>query len=307
MRYYKYIAVLMMVMLACLLAPDISAQNIQTTIDKKKILIGEQIHYSMRLKLGSNSYNVDFGVPDSIPHFEILERKQYDTIEKNGQFVLIQKLVMTSFDSGAWVIPRFIVTVSSSNKKAQQFNNDSIPVFVGYSPSDTTGLHDIHPPLDVHIPDYSIWYIIAGIITLLILGYIIYRYFKTRKKKEKPAFVPSLRPYDEAMKELNKLKQLNLETADGNKSYYTGLADVFKKYFSNKEKRTMLTATTTDLLIQLKSKDRTMPVASAAAEILRLADAVKFAKYIPPQTESSAAWSQTKSIIDAMEKNYSTT
>ncbi|MEO7446455.1 MAG: DUF4381 family protein [Ferruginibacter sp.] len=287
--------------------PAAGQQPLQTQVDKNKILIGEQIHYTMRLNLGSAGYNVDFGVPDSIPHFEILDRRQYDTVEKSGKFVLIQKMVLTSFDSGLWTLPRFIVTVSSSNKKAQQFSNDSLQVMVGYSPSDTTGLYDIKPPLQVHIPDYTIWYIIAAIITLLILAYIIYRYFKTRKKKEKPVFIPSLKPYDEAMKALASLKSLDLNTYEGNKAYYSGLSEIFKKYYSNKERTSMLTLTTSDVLIELKGKGKTAGVASAVAEILRLSDAVKFAKYTPPVSEAGAAWNQTKAIIDAMEKNYSET
>ena len=281
------------------------AQAIITTTNKNSILIGEQIHFKIKLNLASTGYNVDFGVPDSIPHFEILQKQQFDTIEKNGQYSLIQSLILTSFDSGKWVIPPFQVTISSSNKLSRKFLSSGLVVSVRYSPMDSTGLRDIKPVMEVHVPDYTWAYILAGILSLLFFAWLIYRYFKNRKKKVKPAFVPSVKPYEEAMQALQKLKGMDISTATAIRTYHTKLSEIFKTYYSNKERKNMLHYTTGDMLVNMKSGLSSADTISTLAEILRITDAVKFAKYIPPAYENENVLAQEKAVIDTMEKNYS--
>ncbi len=305
MNYKRTISPLLLLLIFFLLPFFGSGQAAKVIIDKSNILIGEQIHYKIKLNLASSEYNVDFGIPDSIPHFEILQKQQFDTVEKNGQYSLIQSLVFTSFDSGRWVIPSFVVTVGSANKKSIRFNSDSIIVNVGYSPMDSTGLRDIKPVIEVKVPDYTWAYILAGILTLLFFIWLIYRYFKNRKKKVKPAFIPSLKPYDEAMKALHKLKTMDTSTADGIRIYHTQLSEIFKVYYSNKERKNMLHHTTGDMLVNMKSNAFSAETISLIAEVLRRTDAVKFAKYLPPAYENENSLSQVKAVIDTMEKIYS--
>ncbi|MEO6406270.1 MAG: hypothetical protein ABIY51_13085 [Ferruginibacter sp.] len=305
MKYKRNISPLLFLICFFLFPFFGSGQAAKVFIDKSDILIGQQIHYKIKLNLASSGYAVDFGVPDSIPHFEILQKQQFDTVEKNGQYSLYQSMVLTSFDSGRWVIPAFIVTIGSTNKKSIRFSTDSIIVNVGYSPMDSSGLRDIKPVLEVKVPDYTWAYILAGILTLLFFGWLIYRYFKNRKKKDKPAFIPSLKPYDEAMQALKKLQAMDISTAEGIRIYHTKLSEIFKLYYSNKERKNMLHFTTTDMLINMKSNSFSAETISLIAEVLRRADVVKFAKYLPPVYENENSLQQEKAVIDTMEKNYS--
>lgn len=305
MNYKRTISSLLL-LLSFFLSPFFgSGQAAKVFIDKSDILIGEQIHYKIKLNLASSGYNVDFGIPDSIPHFEILQKQQFDTVEKNGQYSLIQSLVFTSFDSGRWVIPSFVVTVGSANKKSIRFNSDSIIVNVGYSPMDSTGLRDIKPVIEVHVPDYTWAYILAAVLTLLFFAWLLYRYFKNRKKKVKPAFIPSLKPYDEAMLALKQLQAMDISTPEGIRAYHTKLSEIFKLYYSNKERKNMLHFTTSDMLVNMKSNSFSAETISLIAEVLRRADVVKFAKYLPPAYENENSLSQAKAVIDTVEKNYS--
>ncbi|RZJ64136.1 MAG: hypothetical protein EOO45_19125, partial [Flavobacterium sp.] len=158
------------------------AQAVKTYIDRNKILIGEHIRFEIKVNLGSSNYKVDFGIPDSIPHFDVIDQGKYDTTDQ-GVYTMRQTILFTSFDSGLWKFPSFPVTISSPGQGSKAFYSDSVIIQVGYSPSDTTDqLRDIKPVMDVFVVDRTWIYYAAGTLLVLILSYLLYRYFKNRKK-----------------------------------------------------------------------------------------------------------------------------
>lgn len=282
------------------------AQAVQTVINTNDILIGEQIRFEIKVNLANSSYNIDIDIPDSVPHFEIIDQNKYDTTDAAGVYTLRQSIVFTSFDSGVWKIPSFPVSISFPNKATQKFLSDSFLVRVGYSPADSTGqLRDIKPVMEVFVIDRQWMYIAAGILLALLLAYFIYRYFKTRKKKEPALFNTSQSAYDEAIKALQKMQKAPPTDATSLKMYYVALSDVFKKYYSRKANRNLMSITTGDLLMQLQTQVKDAQVISGAAEALRCGDAVKFAKYNPPASQTEQSVQQIKTAIEHLEKKSS--
>ncbi len=279
------------------------AQAVTTIINTNDILIGEQIKYELKVNLANSSYKIDIAIPDSIPHFDIINQDKYDTTDAAGVYTLRQNILFTSFDSGVWKIPSFAVTISFPNKASQKFISDSFLVRVGYSPADSTGqLRDIKPVMEVFVIDRQWMYIAGAVLLALILAFFIYRYFKNRIKKTPPLFNAALSPYDEAMKALKQLHQQPANGTDANKLFYTLLSDIFKKYYSRKINKNLMTETTGDLLILLQKHTHMQQTVSAAAQALRCGDAVKFAKYIPPAEENVQSVLKIKETIEQLEK-----
>lgn len=277
-------------------------QAMKTYIDRNRILIGEHIRFEIRVNLASADYRVDFGIPDSIPHFDIIDQGKYDTTDADGVYTMRQTILFTSFDSGTWKFPAFPVTISSPDKGAKKFLSDSVLIQVGYSPADSSSeLRDIKPVMDVFVVDRTWIYYAIGAILALILIYLIYRYFKTRKKKAPPVFDTKLSAYEEAIKALNQLQQSGSEP----KPFYSNLSDIFKRYYSRKTNLNLMPDTTSELLIRLKEHSRSTDIVSTAAEVLRFGDAVKFAKFQPSDSENSQAVNLIKQVIDHLEKKSS--
>lgn len=275
-------------------------QALKTYIDKNQILIGEHIRYEIKLNLASSSYKVDFGIPDSIPHFDIIEQNKYDTIDEHGVYTLRQTILFTSFDSGIWKLPAFPVTISYPNKAAVKALSDSVLIQVGYSPADSTSeLRDIKPVMEVFVVDRTWIYVAIGILLLIILGVLLYRYLKNRTKKIPPVFSSNLSAYEEAMKALNQLQQSG---SPDPKVFHTSLGEVFKKYYSRKTNRNLMTSTTGDILLQLTSHVKTPEMISGIAEALRSGDAAKFAKYQPSASENNQSLAQVRQAIEHLEK-----
>ncbi len=282
-------------------------QSIQTSIDRKAILIGEPIHYKIQFTLPTSSYRIEFNVPDSFPHFEIMDKMKSDSGNAQGNYLVMQNIVLTSWDSGQWRIPSFPVKIRNTTDNAEYtLNTDSVLINVGYAKADSTGqLRDIKPVMDVTYFDPFWIFVGAGILIALVLLYLLYRYLKKRPKKEKPLFQSDLSAYDEAMRKLKELASAKLSSLEEAKVYHTSLAEIFKRYYSRKQQRNLLNRTTEDLLLLLKGNGVNTDTLSLIAKALRRGDAVKFAKYIPSGSESEQSLRDIGNGIEKIEKDQS--
>ena len=272
-------------------APIGFSQTIQSFTDKKDILIGEQISLKIKaiLPTGTSQLSKWITIPDSIPHFDIVETSKVDTIDyKDNSKAVEQTITFTSFDSGKWVFPPLSVEFTNAQgQPVQKFQTDSFLVNVSYSPPDSTNqLRDIKPIMDVSITDYTLYYIIGGILLLLIIIYLLIRYFKKNRKTKPDRSASNLSPYDEAMQEIGNLANYNLVNAEELKIYHTKLSAIFKNYLGRKQKKNLFNRTTGDLLIRTAEHSMSPENISNLATALRCTDAVKFAKYLPLSTVS---------------------
>src|SRR4029079_4340486 len=271
-----------------------NAQNMVTiklAIDKNKIAIGEQIHLSLEADFPLQE-PMRFFTIDSIPHFEILERKKIDTLDYREGIKLSQSLVLTSFDSGHWVIPSFQLPAD------KPMYTDSVAVDVGFSPFDPNqDYHDIKDVIDVHVQEKKeeTWYWYAAASALLIAAII---YFLVRKKKKPVVKIPIVDPYREARQELEKLVKENLTS----KLFYTRLVDIFRLYISRRKGIASLQKTTDDLVVQLRSLKLPTEEFNRLAQSLRMSDFVKFAKFEPGESDKNDSFKTIKAFIENIEK-----
>jgi hypothetical protein len=276
-------------------------------VDRSDILIGEQLKYNIQASFPANAYRVDwFTLPDSIAHFEVVDRGKVDSVTDNNITTLQRTITYTSFDSGRWNTPALPVNfIAASNNPVNLFT-DSIPVNVMYSVADSSGqLRDIKPIMEVTVTDYFWYYIAGGVLTLLLIIYLLWNYFKKRK----PSSVvsrSSRSAYEDAMAELEKLKQYNLQQKETIKIYHTRLSDIFREYIGRKQNKNLMNSTSSDVLITLSAFSLDSDNIAATAAALRTGDAVKFAKYIPSVIESEESIEKIKRSIQVTEQQLKT-
>lgn len=262
-------------------------QKLQTITDTKDILIGGQIKLTLKAPLdGLTQWIV---LPDSIPHFEIVEATEPDTITfKDDSKTIEQTFIITSFDSGRWSFPALPVTFAGlAGDSSRVLNTDPFDVNVSFAPADSTNqLRDIKPIITVSVLDLFWVYMGAGILLLVLVVFLLYRYFK-RKKPDAPLIpVSKLSAFDEAMEALKNLSQFNLQDAAEIKSYHIKLAGIFKNYLGRKLSKNLLNKTAGDLLVNIKEVNLPAHNISQLATALRCTDAVKFARYLPLSNQS---------------------
>lgn len=297
-RTYKLLLVLLIIFNGA-----VFAQNpvVNTFLNKEDILIGEQLEYKIVATYPTNVFKVRWlQVPDSLRHFELVDKTKIDTSTENGKTILTQILTLTSFDSGRWATPAFPVNFDPvKDDTTVNLFTDSLAVNVGYAPADSTNqLRDIKPIMDVTIKNYLWYYIAGGVLLAALITLLLWRYFKNRKKKPAFEFKGKLSPYEEAMQELEKLKALNLQQPEAVNEFHSKLAGIFKWYISRKQQFSIMNKTTGDVLLHLSDNNLPKDITTETAAALRTSDAVKFAKYLPAETESADCLQKIKAAIN---------
>lgn len=273
---------------------SVAAQTtVKASIDKNKILIGQHIRLTLEADIPENEL-IRFFTIDTLAHFEILDRQKTDTSNTSEGTFLRQTIIITSFDSGHWVIP--------SLSLGEKVITDSIPVDVDFTENfdPAKDYHDIKDIIEVkpkeEKKDWWFWYAVAGGALLLLILLI---YLLTRKKKPVAAApVPETNPYEEAMKQLEKIQT---ERPD-QKQYYSLLVDVFRLYVYRKKGIHSLQKTTDDLVLQLKNISINKEQFEKLSQVLRLTDFVKFAKYIPGSEDDRNTFDIIKKTIIEIEQ-----
>lgn len=290
--FYKTICSSLL-LLAVISAGAQQKTTVKATVDKNKILIGEQILLTLEADIPENE-PIHFFSIDTLLHFEINERQKIDTNYTSDGTFLKQVLRITSFDSGRWVIPIFTLD--------ENIATDSISIDVVFSDFDPgKDYHDIKDIIEV-VPEKKIakdnswlWYAIGGGILLIQLLILI---LSLGKKPPVQAPVAMADPFREAMDQLEKLQQ---EKTD-QKQYYSKLIDIFRVYVNKKKGIRSLQKTTDDIVVQLKGIPIAKDKFEKLSQALRLSDFVKFAKYVPGKEDDKDTFTTIKTSISEIEQ-----
>ncbi len=305
--YHKWLVAVILLMSALGYEQHTCAQPaVKTTVDKHKILIGEQLHLKVFTTMPDNTYRLSwFSIPDSFGHFQVVRQNKIDSSFANGNINFSQDITLTSFDSGVQVIPSFVLNAELLHgDTAFSLLTDSIPVQVTFSPMDSVKtFHDIKSIIEVKKEwAWWLWAILAVVIALVIFW--IRFLIKFLRKKPAPAdpFISKLAPYEEAMQALAGLQQQQLLQKNV-KEYHTKLTEIFKRYLSRKTKIYKMNLTSDDILMELDDYGPGKERVFAFANCLRMSSAVKFAKYLPSEIESERCLEQTKEMITEINNN----
>ena len=287
MKTGKFIFLLILLN-GCIAATAQQEPAINVATDKNKMLIGEPLQLTVSVSYPEMK-NFHFDFPDSIPHFEFLEKPVFDSINSNGLISLKKIYRLTSFDSGHWLIPSYRLT--------DAVQSDTIPIDVVFSDFDPSqDYHDIKDILEVKTKPSQKWwlYVVAGAILAAGLGY----YFLRRRKRTPIAETKSgMDAYDEAMKQLS---LLSVETKDV-KQFHSRLSSIFRTYVLKRKGIHSLQKTTDDLVWQLKNQGMEPEAFEKMAQALRLSDFVKFAKYIPSVEDNQQCFISIQQAIKLLE------
>ena len=96
---------LLTVMMSCLaFFLSVAQPVVKTTVDKDEILIGQQFNLKVQATFSGDDFFIKWiNVPDSLQHFELIQKSKIDSTFANQQLSgLSQTFTFTSFDSGKW-------------------------------------------------------------------------------------------------------------------------------------------------------------------------------------------------------------
>ncbi|MGK0412052.1 MAG: hypothetical protein ACJA1B_000241 [Polaribacter sp.] len=251
---------------------------VKAQVETSNIRIGEQFNFRISVNEIENVILPKL----ELKGLEIIDSAKIDTLRN----MLIQKYIITGFDSGAFYIPQQQVFV-----KNQAYLTDSLLIKVATVAIDTTKIKK-YPIKTIKkepyvFDDFKI-YIYLLIAALLIIGFWLY-YFVIRKRKieeDEPTY-KLLPPYEEAIYKLNELDEKLLWQNNKVKEYYSELTDIIRGFIERELKVPALEKTSDEIIDMLKdfhdseAINTNKETINKLKDLLREADLVKFAKSKP--------------------------
>jgi hypothetical protein len=242
-------------------------------------------------------------VPDTFNHLEVVNRQPIDTIQLSDGFTYIQKINLTSFDSGFWVLPQLNILLNNKQSLITQ------PISITVLPVDVAAMQDYHDIKDIlEVKLANDWRIIVGIAILALISifgllWVLSKRKETKMVKQK--ITPgSANPYVFALQQLVELQKRNLLQNNQHKLFYTELISICKNFSDTQLGINASTRTTDEYLLLMKGRIGNETMQVKYFQLLRLADAVKFAKFIPSEEESNEALNTANVFIETVHRFY---
>ncbi len=259
--------------------------SLRATVNKDRLLIGEQVKLDIACKLPAGaSISGWINLPDTFNHLEILDRSPVDSSLEGALKTYHQSFTLTGFDSGVWVVPPVALIADKQKISSAPLSLAVVPVHLTDS-----SYHDIRDIIDVPAEQTPWWYWVAGALLIILAGVLVWLWMRTRKR---PPSLPtpveaSGSPLEEALQQLRELKRAGYIERGEWKLYYSTLTGVFKNYNERKYRSGFPQKTSDEILVALHQR---LPkdLISGLAGTLRVADAVKFAKYRPEADQAEA-------------------
>lgn len=275
-------------------------QTLTTAADRDKIVIGEQIRFTIKAEgIARSQHVINWAdIPDTINHLEVVERGAIDTIDLADGVIYQQSVTLTSFDSGQWQIPAVQVHLRSDDNKDSVLS--SMPVTVNVVPVDISQLKDYHDIKEiVEVEDTSSKWILIGVALGTLISIIVV-WMLARKKVKVMAPVASpinQNPADWALTALDDLQKKDLPSKGQVKEYYQQLTNVCREYFYMQLRQASLHQTTDEWMLSLQPLPIEKETKISFFQFIRLADSVKFAKYLPPAGEHEQSMKAARQMI----------
>ncbi|MFT3703266.1 MAG: hypothetical protein QM802_12890 [Agriterribacter sp.] len=272
--------------------------SVNAQLNSNSILMGEQVKLNVQVSVPVDKPVTSwYNLPDTFNHIEILNRSNIDSAIEGSVKIYQQHFTITSFDSGIWKFPS--IDIISDNKKVS-----AAPLDITIVPAklkDST-YHDIREIIGVPVEKTPWWYWVAGALSLVLLGVLVWLWIKNSKAK--PTAIKQdgskLSPLEEAIQKLRDLRSQELPEKGEWKKYYSTLGDVLKAYTEKKYHAGYFQKTTDEILIHLNQK-LSKEALGEVAETLRISDAVKFARYQPELTQASPSINNIEKTIKSLD------
>ncbi|MDQ7065799.1 MAG: hypothetical protein Q9P90_16315 [candidate division KSB1 bacterium] len=305
------IAVIRWLMLGALVAQEKPAPPVEVTssVNRSQITIGDLIHYRIRVSRAPQ-VKVEWPSPGSnLGAFEIRDYALPEPREENGRIIEEMEYTISTFDTGAFVIPPIEVRYAMPPDTARYLlKTEPIEIYVAsLKPSlegDIRGLK----PQGVLPRDWRRILMYAGIALLVItLGVGAWFYWRYRKRGALPFVKPEPpRPAHEIALEALKALEAEQLLAQGQvKEHFSRLADILRAYLENRYFMPALESTTFEIVQHFSNDGRLGGQLEPLEKVLNLCDLVKFAKYIPGDDEADEAMRLSYAFIEATRELFS--
>lgn len=278
------------------------AQNkLEAKVDAQQIVIGDQIRYFITASTDTNQSMIRWtSIPDTFNSLECVERGKIDTSYQSSIAKYKQRILITGFDSGSFLIPRFLFLAYDRSGTIDSLFTDSFRIAVNTVAVDTS--QPFKTIKNVVAVDSSwkdnllLW--LAVLLGLAVIAWVVYYFVKNKKnvvKSTTPVQEETLQ--ERTLKLLIDLEERQLWQNDQVKAYYTELSEIVRHYIEQRFQTPAMELTTKELLTKAKKHKELALYRQDLYPLLEAADLAKFAKAIPLPEEHIMAMDLAKRFV----------
>lgn len=289
---------LLPVLLLALAAPLCRAQDdgaLRSRISRDSILIGDQVEWTLDFLLApGEAVSISKPGAEPVPGVEALGEMALDTLsDKKGTLSLRGRIILTSFDSGSYVLPPLYVLMARADGSIDTLEYTGPRLAVNTIPIDTATFqpHDIKGqiryPLTFRevIPWVGLALLVAALVWLLV------RWIRLRRQNRDFFGKPVVKdpPHIVALRSLEKTRAQKLWQAGKQKQFYTQVTDALRQYIADRFDVAALEQTSAEMFRDLQDKDIEPELKEKLKDLFTTADFVKFAKHTASDQENENA------------------
>lgn len=275
---------------------------IDVAIDSAAILIGEQTTLHVTVT-ADKERPVQIVIPNDtlMGGVEVLNLSKPDSTEiENGRLLIKQDVLITSFDSALYLLPplKVIDGVDTAYSNQVALKVTTIPVNIE-KPEEFYDIKAVWKPPFVWADYFPLIYgVLFALFLICLAGYIIQRIRNRKPILPGKVEESKLPPHDQAIRELDRIKEQKLWQQGRSKEYYTLITDTLRKYLVDRFGINAMELTSAEILELLRTKEEAKPVYDCLRQILELSDFVKFAKMSPLPEENDLSLTNAYRFVD---------
>lgn len=287
---------------------NLSGIEIQTSVDKAEIYVGDLIKYKITI-IYDSIYQL---VPPPLgANLGIFDVKDYQTDitsrMDDGRLKSENYFILSTFTTGDYVIPPFPVIFNLPDNTRKALLSEQVPIRVLSllsSDADSLDIKALKPQLSHTAEVFQkekkyLYFWIAGILSLI--GLIIFLIWRNYFKKKDTEFI-DLRPaWEIALEKLALLKQKNYLNEEQFKEYYIELSEIIRSFYEKLYDINVLDMTSEEFLLALKEINLPDGIHERTKKFLNQADLVKFAKYIPDLERANSDYEEIYEMINLIQ------
>jgi hypothetical protein len=296
LRHWAKFVIIFLILIAssgpCLAAPSV---KVKSSVDKKSVNIGEKVRYTIA---ASSAGDISIEFPDLSKAFKDLS--VVDSGQKTSSFLgrktVTQWAAFQTYTPGNYtILKQGVKYKAAGDKDWQTVLAPEQAIVVRSLLSNNTILADIKGPVGLGT---TVHYLIIMILVCLILVLVFWKKIFPGKKKISVEMQP-WKAHEIAYAQLDELRGKGLLAKGMVKQYYSELSDILRHYLENRFSLKAPEMTTEEFIVYVREySELGREEKDLLKEFLANCDLVKFAKYIPPETEGETAFDTAKKFVD---------
>lgn len=310
----KRIVLVIGLMLGLMCSASAQSVEVSAKVQDNHVAVGKPFSLDLTMKVPYGYYVEwnEFATDTLSEQIDILKRGDLvRTADADSNTIVQQQLTLMTFDTGYVQVPSVGLTYAKSVEDQLRLKafTDPVQLYVTTITVDTTqAFRPLMPPIEQPISMKEVFPWILGVLLLVLVGLVVWFFWKRRKPRVDengvPVKGPSIPPYNKAIGDLESLKQQKLWQVGKVKEYYSGLSDIAREYIEGQFNVNAVEMTTDDILEEVEELDFDREIFGKLKDTMELSDLVKFAKYTTSPLENDNAMSDMTDFVNKSYEHY---